>query len=111
MFFLEEGIGLGIEELGKATANTVAKTAVSAVGVAWNPFLLVVGIVLIVLAIVVLMFLKRIIINSVLGFVVWVLIFWVFKINLPLIPSLAVSIIFGLAGIGVMLLLKFFGIF
>ncbi|MBN2127153.1 MAG: hypothetical protein JW703_02040 [Candidatus Diapherotrites archaeon] len=69
-----------------------------------------VGLILIIAAIAVILSLKKIIINSVLGLIGWAVTVFVFKVSLPFIPSLVISVIFGLAGIGVMLLLKFFGI-
>jgi len=69
-----------------------------------------IGIILIIASIAVILSLKQIIVNSVLGLIAWGITVFIFNVELPLIPGLAVSIIFGPAGIGVMLLLKFFGI-
>jgi hypothetical protein len=55
--------------------------------------------------------LKRIIENSVLGLIVWAVAKFVFGINLPFWTSLIVSAIFGLAGIGALLLLRFLGVY
>jgi hypothetical protein len=74
----------------------------------WLVFLI--GIILIIATIAVILSLKEIIINSVLGLIGWIVVVFVFNVSLPLIPSLVISIVFGLAGIGVMLLLKFFGV-
>ena len=74
------------------------------------PEFLIIGIILIIATIVIIFFLKKIIINSILGLIVWALAVFVFKVSLPLIPSLAVGIIFGPAGIGVMMALKVFGL-
>ena len=68
------------------------------------------AIILIILTIFIFFFLKKIIVNSILGVVVWAGATFLFNINLPLIPSLVVAIIFGPAGIGVMIVLKVFGI-
>ena len=68
------------------------------------------GIVLVVAAVLIFIFLKKIIVNSILGVAAWAILTFVFHVELPFIPSLAVSIIFGLAGIGAMLVLRFFGI-
>ena len=68
------------------------------------------AIILIVISIFVFFFLKKIIINSILGVVVWAGVTFLFNMNLPLLPSLVVSIVFGPAGIGVMFVLKVFGL-
>lgn len=96
------------EALGSTTGNLGAEAANFLIG---NPVALAGGIGLIIAAVVAFLFLKKIIINSILGIAAWVLLMYVFKIELPFIASLAVSIIFGLAGIGVMLVLRFFGLF
>ena len=94
------GVGAGAEQVG----NT-------AMQLAGNPAILVGGIALIIIAILVFYFLKKIIINSALGVAAWLILTFVFNVELPFIPSLAISIIFGLAGIGAMLVMKFFGLF
>ena len=91
--------------------NTVGTQAVEAAKTfAGNPGLLAGGIVLIIAGILVIIFLKRIIVNSVLGAIAWAIVNYVFQINLPFYPSLIVSVAFGLPGIGVMLLLRFLGV-
>ncbi len=72
--------------------------------------LLVIGIVLIVAAIAIFMFLKNIIANSIAGIIVWAIVVYAFGIQLSFWPSLIVSAIFGLAGIGALLILNFLGI-
>ena len=72
---------------------------------------LLIGIVLIIATIIIVTYLKNIIANSVIGLVAWAIVVYLFKISLPFVPSLAVSAIFGLAGIGVMLILRFMGVF
>jgi len=74
----------------------------------WLVFLI--GVILIIAAIAIILSLKKIIINSVLGLIGWGIAVFVFKVSLPLIPSLVVSVVFGLAGVGVMLLLVFLGV-
>jgi len=88
-------------------ANDISKTAFNFIN---NPLVLGSGITLIIIAILILFFLKKIIVNSILGIICWAILTFLLHIELPFIPSLVVSIIFGLAGIGVMLLLKFFGV-
>jgi small-conductance mechanosensitive channel len=92
--------------LGEKAAENVGTAAMQLAG---NPLVLVGGIVLVIAAVLVFLFLKRIIINSVLGIAAWAILTYVFQVQLPLIPSFAVSAIFGLAGIGAMLVLKFLG--
>jgi hypothetical protein len=74
------------------------------------PEYILLGIGLIIATFIIILFLKKIIINSILGVVIWGLATYLFNVSLPTIPSLIVSIIFGPAGIGVMLVLKVFGL-
>lgn len=90
--------------------NTAASAVESATQFAGDWRVLLFGILLIIGAVLVIMFIKKIIINSVLGLIVWGVLYFVLKVELPFIASLAVSAIFGLAGIGCLLLLKFLGI-
>ena len=69
-----------------------------------------IGVVAIIAAIIILFFFKNIIVNSILGIIAWAILSFVFHVNLNFWISLVVSIIFGLPGIGVLLILKFFGI-
>ena len=96
--------------LGEGAADAAANVGNTALQLAGNPALLVGGIILVVAAIVLFFFIKKIIINSVLGIAAWLVLMFIFHVELPFIPSLAVSVIFGLAGIGAMLVLRFFGI-
>ncbi len=68
------------------------------------------AIVLIIIAVLVLAFLKNILVNSVLGLVAWAILHFVFHVQLSFWLSLVISALFGLAGIGVLLVLKFFGL-
>jgi len=99
----------------EATAGIDGNVATGAVNTAnsilGNPFWLIIGIILIVVTILLLLFLKKIIVNSILGLILFAVVKFGLGIGLPTIPTLVVSIIFGPAGIGVMLLLKFFGLF
>lgn len=74
-----------------------------------NPVVLLAAIGSIVLGILVLLFLKKIIVNSALGLLAWAVLQYVFGVNLPFAPSLVISVLFGLPGIGVMLVLRFLG--
>jgi len=75
-----------------------------------DPLVLGLGIGLIIVSILILVFMKKIILNSILGLAAWVVINFILHIELPLLPSIVVSIVFGLAGIGVLLVLKFIGV-
>lgn len=75
-----------------------------------NLLILAGAIALIVVTIALILLLKHIILNSALGAIFWAAAIYVFNINLPYWASLAISIIFGPAGLGVLLFLKFFGI-
>ncbi len=95
-------------ENGVSTAgNTAVEAAKTFAG---NPGILAGGIILIIAGILVILFLKRIIVNSILGAIAWAIVNYVFQVNLPFFPSLIVSVAFGLPGIGVMLLLRFLGV-
>ena len=95
-------------ELGSAITEKATDGAMQFVG---NPLIFVGGIVLILIAILVFVTLKKILVNSVLGLVGWVLVVMLLHIELPFVPSLIISSVFGLAGLGTLLLLKFFGLF
>jgi len=100
----------GANQIGQEAVAGVAESASNIAGLAWNPMVLLAGIGLVVIAVVIIFFLKKIIINSILGLVAWAIAVFVFGIELPFMASLAVSLIFGLAGIGVMLVLAFMGV-
>jgi hypothetical protein len=76
-----------------------------------NPAIIVIALILIGVTIFLFFFLKRILVNSAIGLVLWAILTFVFPTNLPTIPSLIISILFGAAGIGAMLVLKFLGVF
>jgi predicted RND superfamily exporter protein len=99
VFFLETTTG--------SAGETAANAALQFVN---NPILIAAAIGFIIVTIIVILLLKNIIINSILGVIAWAIITYAFGISLPFWPSLAVSAIFGLAGIGVMLILRFFGV-
>jgi heme/copper-type cytochrome/quinol oxidase subunit 2 len=75
-----------------------------------NPTILIIAIILIAVTIFILFFLKKVIINSILGGIIWGVSTFIFHVDLPLIPSFVIAVLFGPAGIGAMLLLKFFGL-
>lgn len=91
--------------------NLDASVAMSAVqeAVQADPVLLLAGVGLVALAVFVVFFLKRVIVNSILGLVAFAVL-WALGIRLPFIVTLVVSVVFGLAGVGTMLILYFFGL-
>lgn len=89
-----------------ALATVLSQPA--AEGVDWG--LVVGGLALIALALFLVFVLKRIIVNSVLGVVALIVAKFLLGVDLPLVPTLIVSIVFGLAGVGTMLLLYFLGV-
>jgi len=89
-----------------AIAAVLSQPAVE--GMDWS--LVIGGIVLIVAALFLIFILKRIVVNSILGIVAFVVIRFLLGIDLPFLPTLIVSVVFGLAGIGTMLLLYFLGL-
>jgi len=95
-------------ELGSAITDTATEGAMQVVG---NPLIFVGGLVLILIAVLVFVTLKKVLVNSVLGLVGWVIVVMLLHIEIPFIPSLIISAIFGLAGLGTLLLLRFFGLF
>lgn len=97
--------------LGQGATGAAENIGSTALQLAGNPAILIGGIILVAGAIVIFFLLKKILINSILGIAAWLILTYIFHVELPLIPSLAVSVIFGLAGIGAMLVLRFFGLF
>lgn len=71
---------------------------------------LLVGIALIVAAVLFFVFFRKIAVNSLLGLAAWALLYFVIGVKMALIPSLVVSVVFGLAGVGALLVLMFFGV-
>ncbi|MBI5884761.1 hypothetical protein HZB89_01540 [archaeon] len=93
-----------------ADLNVIAAGTQVAGLVQGNLLWLGIGLALIIAGIVLFMFLKKIIVNSLLGLGLFIIFKFVFSIQLPFIPALVISVIFGPAGIGTMLLLKFLGL-
>ena len=91
-------------------ANIVAKeVSGAAINLVHNPIGLIVGIILIVIAIIIIANFGQFLINSIVG-VIGVGICLLIGIKLPIVITLIVCAIFGLAGLGVILVLKFFGV-
>lgn len=61
--------------------------------------------------ILIILFIKKVIVNSILGLIGWAIAVYVFHLPLPFWISLVASALFGLAGVGVMILLKIAGVF
>jgi hypothetical protein len=93
--------------LGEGTQGAVTGVSQQFLG---DPAILAAGIGLIIVAAIVFYYVKQIIVNSLLGIVAWAVLSYGLNVQLPFWASLIVSIIFGLAGVGVMLVLRFLGI-
>lgn len=99
-------------ELGQLT-----NTAVSQAGnfVSGNWVWLVIGIVLIIVTVLILKYIKDLIINSIIGIIAWLIIYFGLPLigvdlKLNFVTSLVVSALFGLAGLGVLIIVKFLGL-
>ncbi len=90
--------------LATETATETTKTFV------FNPIYLVYALGLIILTIIFIKVLKNVIVNSVVGVVGLLFFYYVLNIKLPFLITLIVTAIFGPAGLGVMLILKVFGV-
>jgi len=89
-------------------ANIISGISAKAITLFHNPRILLLGVVLIGITILIMYFFKHFIVNSIIG-VVGLFILSAIGIKLPFIITLIVTAIFGLAGLGVMLILTFFG--
>ncbi len=91
----------------EATAG--ALSTVTGTTVHLSTMTLLAGIGLVALAIFIVFFLKRVIVNSILGIVAFLILKFL-GVNLPFLLTLIVSVLFGLAGVGTVLVLHFFGL-
>lgn len=98
--------GLAFTIPGAPAAEAAASTVTT---LAMNPSVLIAAIALIAASIVIFFFMKKLIEHAIAGGIAWAIAVFVFHLQIPLVPSLVVSIIFGPAGLGAVLLLKFFG--
>ena len=102
-----------VGQLGEPTAQG-AQQALDQSGLfsnlAGNLLVLVLGVALIGATVVLVGYLKNVLANSLIGLVTWAVLHFLFQVQLPLVPSIIVSAIFALGGIGVMLVLKFLGV-
>lgn len=89
-------------------ATDVAATVANSVSGNWS--WLAIGIGLFIAAAIVIFFLKNIIVNTILGLIGWGIVTFILHIQLPFWASLIVSAIFGLAGLGAMVVLAVLGI-
>lgn len=71
---------------------------------------LLLGALLVIVALVVIFVLKRILENAIIGTLGFLILKFVLGVNVPFIPGLIISLLFGLGGLGVLLILHFFGI-
>ncbi|MBI2529976.1 MAG: hypothetical protein HYW05_02435 [Candidatus Diapherotrites archaeon] len=101
------GFALIANDLAGAAASGAAEAAK---GLAGNYWILIAAVALIVVTVIIFLVLRQIVINSVLGFVVWGIIHFVFNIELPFWPALVSAAIGGPAGIATVLILKFLGV-
>jgi len=97
---------MNIDYILLATETTKETTK----ALSFDPMLLVYAFVFIILTIVFIKFFKNVIVNSIVGVVALLFLHYVLNIKLPFLITLIVTAIFGTAGLGVMLVLKFFGI-
>ena len=71
---------------------------------------LLLGAILAIIGILIVFLLKRVLENLVIGVVGFLILKYLLGVNIPLIPGLIISLFFGLGGLGVLLILHFFGI-
>ncbi|NCC70901.1 hypothetical protein EOM09_04935 [bacterium] len=76
----------------------------------FNPIILLYALALIILTVIFIKILQNVIVNSIIGVVALLFLYYVLNIKLPFVITLIITVIFGPAGLGVMLVLKFFGI-
>jgi hypothetical protein len=88
--------------------STQANTLIAANNLPLTPTIII-AIALIAATIIFIFLAKRILINSLFGIILWAVLEFGIKAGLPFIPSFVIGLIFGPAGLGAMLLLKFMG--
>lgn len=92
------------------TTVAIAEKASEATNILFNPKFLILGVVFIIVAIIVLYFLKNILLNSIMGVFGFLICYFVFGIKLPFFVTLIISAIFGIGGLGAVIVLRFFGL-
>ena len=71
---------------------------------------LLLGAILVIAALVVIFVLKRIMENAIIGILGFLFLKYFLGVNVPFLPGIIISLLFGLGGLGVLLILHFFGI-
>ncbi|MCK9293068.1 MAG: hypothetical protein WCY27_01075 [archaeon] len=87
-----------------ATTETATKTLFN------KPIVLLYALILIVITVIIIKFFKNIIVNSIIGVVGLFITNFIFGLKLPFVVTLIVTAILGPAGLGIMLVLRFFGL-
>lgn len=89
-------------------AGTAAGTVSNAISgnISW----LIVGIAFFIVAAMLFFYLKNLVVNTILGVLGWGVLTYIFHLQLPFWASLIVSAVFGLAGLGAIVILAFLGI-
>jgi len=90
-------------------ANIIVQGTDKVINLVHNPKILILGVILIGVTLLIMYFLKKFIINSIIG-VIGLFILTLIGIKLPFVITLIITAVFGLAGLGTVLILKFFGI-
>jgi len=102
--------GLFFLAANTAATNTAKEVAAQAVPLAGNAWFIIIGIIFIIVAFAIFSLVKKLIINSILGLIAWAIVVFAFKLSIPFWPSLILSALFGLAGLGSILVLAVLGI-
>ena len=89
-------------------ANIISAGTEKVINLVNNPKILILGIVFIGLTVLIMYLLKHFIINSVIG-IIGLFVLTGLGIKLPFVITLLVTAVFGLAGLGTMLILEFLG--
>ncbi len=97
-------------DLTSAAPQAIASAGAALQTLTGNWWALVLGVILIAATVLIVGYLKNLLANSLIGLVAWAVLHFLLHIQLPLVPSLVVSAIFGLAGIGALLVLRFLGV-
>ncbi len=103
-------VNINVEDIITSVADDVVGGGVSSILGPGdiNTFLL--GVLFVIVALVVVFIVKRVLENFIIGVVGFLILKFVLGINIDLIPGLIISLLFGLGGLGVLLILHFFGI-
>ena len=90
-------------------ANIISQGTDKVFNLVHNPKILILGVILIGITLLIMYFFKHFIVNSIIG-IIGLFILTFIGVKLPFIVTLIITAIFGLAGLGTILILKFFGI-